>query len=144
MADIFSKRKRSEIMSKIGPKNSSFEFHIARTLRSLKLSFVRHGKLLPGKPDFVFPKKKKVIFVHGCFWHGHRNCRRSSLPKTNGNFWKKKISSNVKRDMSGCRKLNQRGWSYLVLWQCKIGKLTPVQLSSRINKFLKSGINRNC
>lgn len=141
MADIFSKRKRSEIMSKIGPNNSSFELRIARVLRSLKHSFKRHDKSLPGKPDFVFPTRKKVIFVNGCFWHGHYNCQRSSLPKTNGNFWKKKIYSNVRRDRSAYRKLNSGGWSYLVLWQCRLAKMSPIQVSTRITEFLKREIN---
>ncbi|MFI5251707.1 MAG: very short patch repair endonuclease [Bacteroidota bacterium] len=137
MVDIFSRRKRSEIMRKIGPENSSIELNINNILKSLYFSFHSHDKSLPGKPDFVFLLKKKIIFVNGCFWHGHQNCRRSVLPTTNKKFWKDKISSNILRDKSNYRKLNRMGWSYKVLWQCRLVKKSNNEIAHILTKFLR-------
>lgn len=136
MADIFGKRKRSEIMSKIGPKNSTQEIYVAKLLRSMGYRIALRKEDLPGKPDIVLRDRKKVVFVNGCFWHGHKLCSRSSLPQTNRKFWSEKIRKNVKRDKANHRALNRIGWRYLVIWQCKIKKTNESKLKEKLRKFL--------
>ena len=98
--------------------------------------FRLHRKDLPGKPDIVFPKYRKVIFVHGCFWHGHKNCKRATLPVTNRTFWKKKISKNIVRDKQNYVQLKKVGWKYLIIWQCEIKKEKELSLTKKIDIFL--------
>ncbi len=96
-----------------------------------------HRKDLPGTPDLAFPKYKKVIFINGCFWHGHEGCKRAALPATNTEFWEKKISGNVERDKLNYKKLKELGWGYLTIWQCEIKKSTLEKLREKISTFLK-------
>lgn len=124
-------------MKKIGPRNSKQEIFIRNTLFSLGYKFKLHDKDLPGKPDIAFPKYKKVIFINGCFWHGHNRCRRAGLPKTNYKFWQKKINSNKRNDKKIHHKLKKEGWDYLVIWQCQIKLENVVRLKNIINEFLK-------
>ena len=123
-------------MKKIGPKDSVQELFIRKLIHSLGYRFRLHRKDLPGKPDLVFPKYKKVIFVNGCFWHGHKNCKRSKLPETNKKFWKEKISGNIKRDIKNYKELNNLGWDYLVIWQCEIKKSNNKYITKKIQNFL--------
>ncbi len=123
-------------MKKIGPKGSVQELFVQDILTSLGFRFRLHSEKLPGKPDITLPKYKKVIFVNGCFWHGHKNCKRSKLPTTNVTFWKKKIAGNVRRDKEVERQLKKLGWSYLKVWQCQIGKSKENRLKARIDRFL--------
>lgn len=136
MTDIYSHPKRSEIMSHISGKNTKPEIIIRKIAHSLGFRFRLHRKDLPGKPDLVFPKHHKVIFVHGCFWHGHSTCVRSKLPQSNSNFWKDKINANKKRDRSNLIKLKKLGWDYLIIWQCQINKLNTPALNQKIFDFL--------
>ena len=138
MTDIFSSHKRSQIMSRIGPKDSSPERYIRSLVHSMGYRFRLHRKDLPGSPDLVFPKYRKVIFVNGCFWHGHKNCKRAQLPQTNPVFWRRKIEGNIKRDKANCRKLKIAGWPYLVIWQCEIKQANKAKLHARIESFLHS------
>jgi DNA mismatch endonuclease (patch repair protein) len=96
--------------------------------------FRLHRKDLPGKPDIVFPGRKKVIFVHGCFWHGHR-CRKGRLPKSNERFWQDKIDTNRARDKRHIRALAEAGWKSLVIWQCELKE--PLEARKRIVDFLE-------
>jgi len=137
LADIFSPGKRSEIMRKIKPRGSKQEIFIRKLVHSMGYRYRLHKKNLPGTPDLVFPKYKKVIFVHGCFWHGHEGCKRSALPTTNFEFWKKKISGNVKRDKSNYQRLEQLGWKYMTVWQCEIKESQKEKLKRTISNFLK-------
>lgn len=123
-------------MSHISGKNTKPEIAIRKIAHSLGYRFRLHKKELPGKPDIVFPKYKKVIFVNGCFWHGHKNCKRSKLPLTNKIFWQKKIEGNIKRDKTNYLALKKLGWSYLVVWQCSITKSNAAKLEAKISKFL--------
>jgi len=141
MVDVFSQKKRSEIMKKIGPKNSAPERYIRSLVHRMGYRFRLHRKDLPGKPDMVFPKYRKVIFVHGCFWHGHKGCKKSKLPETNTTFWKEKISKNIKRDYSNYNDLKSLGWDYLVLWQCQIKKKKIEYLEKKIVSFLTESVN---
>jgi len=136
LSDIYSKQKRSQIMSKISGKNTKPEIIIRKIAHNLGYRFRLHKKDLPGKPDLVFPKYKKVIFVNGCFWHGHSKCSRSNLPTTRKMFWKEKIENNKKRDKTNKTKLKKLGWDYLVIWQCEIKKSNYGKLMERIQLFL--------
>lgn len=134
--DFFSPKKRSQIMSNISGKNTKPEISIRKIAHSLGYRFRLHKKELPGNPDIVFPKYKKVIFVNGCFWHGHKNCKRSKLPSTNRIFWQKKIEGNIKRDNANYSALKKLGWSYLIIWQCTISKNNFPKLEKKISNFL--------
>lgn len=119
MTDIFSKQKRSQIMSKISGKDTKPEIKVRKYLFSKGFRYRKNVKDLPGKPDIVLPKYKAVIFVHGCFWHGH-DCPAGKLPKTNYEFWSKKIGENKNRDQRNYEKLKEDGWDVIVIWQCEI------------------------
>jgi DNA mismatch endonuclease, patch repair protein len=95
-----------------------------------------HVKNLPGSPDLVFPTRKKVIFVHGCFWHSHQNCRLGKLPKSNLGFWKPKLEGNRERDLRNIRKLRRMGWQVLVVWQCNLRVMNGCL--QRVISFLES------
>jgi len=123
-------------MSKIGPKDSKPEIFVRKLLSSLGYKFTTYGKNLPGKPDIVFSKRKKVIFINGCFWHGHKGCKRANLPQTNKTFWKKKIAGNIKKDKRDYRQLQKIGWKYLVVWQCKINTARLNLLKNKIEKLI--------
>lgn len=97
--------------------------------------FRLHRKDLPGKPDLVFPKYKKALFVNGCFWHGH-SCPRGKLPETNAEFWQKKITGNMERDKRNVEELKVLGWEVITIWQCEIKKKNIEHLKKKINNFL--------
>jgi DNA mismatch endonuclease, patch repair protein len=120
MVDIFTTSVRSRIMGRIKGKNTKPELLVRRVLHSLGFRFRLHGCNLPGKPDIVLPRYRKIIFVHGCFWHCHAGCPRATLPKTNANFWRNKINGNLVRDKRIRRELKKLGWDVLVLWQCQL------------------------
>jgi DNA mismatch endonuclease (patch repair protein) len=125
-------------MKKIRPKNSTQELLVRKIIDSLGLKYTIHDSTLPGCPDIVFRMQKKVIFVNGCFWHGHNNCRKARLPQTNSSFWKKKIQANVKRDARIARRLNRLGWHYKVIWQCRIRGSKTVGFSKDLLRFVQS------
>lgn len=119
--DHLSKEERSALMSKIRGKHTKPEMAIRRMVWAAGFRYRLHGKSLPGCPDLVFTGRKKVIFVHGCFWHGHK-CRKDKLPKSRTEFWKEKIERNKKRDVVNVRKLRSLGWTALTIWECDIKK----------------------
>ncbi|WP_082122781.1 very short patch repair endonuclease [Methanoculleus sediminis] len=122
MPDIFPKEKRSQIMSKIKAKNTSPELVVRRFLYSHGFRYRVHQKDLPGKPDIVLPKYRTVIFVHGCFWHGH-SCKIGSglrKPKSNTDYWIPKIEKNIARDKENQRMLESDGWKVIVIWECDV------------------------
>jgi len=122
MTDIFSSQKRSEIMSKISGKETKPEILVRKLLFAEGFRFRKNDKRLPGKPDIVLPKYKTVIFVHGCFWHGHLDCKKSKLPKTRKEFWEMKINGNIQRDIIVQDELKALGWRIIIIWQCQLGK----------------------
>lgn len=122
MSDIFSFQKRSDIMSKIGGKNTKPEILVRKFLFSKGLRYRINVKTLPGKPDIVLPKYKTVIFINGCFWHGH-NCKKGKLPSSNIDFWRKKISNNKSRDDKNSDLLIKLGWKVIIIWQCEISNV---------------------
>lgn len=132
MADVFSKKKRSNIMSRIRGRNTSPEKALHLVLKGFGYRPQRHRKNLPGSPDFVLKHEKLVIFTNGCFWHGHRNCPRASLPTSNRKFWLKKIANNRRRDERQRRQLRQKGWKVLTFWTC--GQISEGKVLSRFRR----------
>lgn len=119
MADIVSKEVRSRMMSGIRSKNTRPELVIRRGLHALGFRFRLHDRTLPGNPDIVLPKFKAVIFVHGCFWHGH-TCHLFKQPKSRREFWTPKIESNRRRDAQAFEKLANEGWRIAEIWECAL------------------------
>jgi DNA mismatch endonuclease (patch repair protein) len=136
VADVYDKAKRSRIMASIKGKNTSPERILAFILKRLGFKPKYHYRSLPGSPDIVLPKKKVVIFVNGCFWHGHKNCQRAMLPITNRRFWREKISGNKRRDERQKKMLRRRGWKVLTFWTCK--RITEQIVRSKLKLMLKS------
>lgn len=134
MTDRISRANRSRIMSRIRGKDTKPEMRIRRLVHSLGYRFRLHRRDLPGTPDLVFPGRRKVIFVHGCFWHQH-DCPRGSCPSSNRRFWKAKLRKNVERDNENISSLTAAGWSVLVIWECETKSLTA--LTARITSFLE-------
>jgi DNA mismatch endonuclease (patch repair protein) len=123
MADIYSKSKRSEIMAKISGKETKSEILVRKYLFAQGFRFRKNVKALPGTPDIVLPKFKTIIFIHGCFWHGH-SCKSSKLPETRKEFWDKKICHNKARDEKNENELKTLGWNIIVIWQCDLTNVT--------------------
>lgn len=122
-------------MAAVHSKNTKPEMFVRRLTHEMGYRFRLHRAELPGTPDLVFPGKRKVIFVHGCFWHQH-GCKRSSqIPKSNQSFWGPKLERNRARDAEYLKALRADGWDCLVLWQCELNK--PTRIRSRISKFLE-------
>ena len=135
--DVFTKEKRSQIMSKIKGKDTKPEKVVRSLLHQMGYRFRLHRRDLPGNPDIVLPKHKKVIFVHGCFWHRHKDCPRAKRPSTNKKFWNEKLSKNIDRDKRNQASLGKSGWTSLVIWQCQIKNLEKLEksLSSFLEKY---------
>ena len=119
MSDILSAEERSERMSRVGDKNSKPELRVRSLIHRMGFRFRLHPRELPGKPDIVLPRHKKAVFVHGCFWHRHRGCPRSTTPQNNWAFWQKKFKENIARDRRKARALRVLGWDILVIWECQ-------------------------
>ncbi len=134
MSDVFSTKKRSWIMSQIRGRDTTPERKVRSIAHRLGYRFRLHRKDLPGKPDLVFPSKKKTIFVHGCFWHGHDCSRGRRIPKTNTKYWQDKIAYNVKRDKEIQAALKDLGWEVLIIWECELKDPCKVMLD--IDKYL--------
>jgi len=122
MADVHSKEVRSFNMSKIKGKNTKPEILVRKYLFSKGLRYRLYSKTLPGKPDIVLPKYKTVIFVNGCFWHGHEGCRYFVIPKTRTDFWINKININVQNDRVVSQLLEGMGWRVITVWECELKK----------------------
>jgi DNA mismatch endonuclease (patch repair protein) len=133
--DRVSRTVRSKIMASVGTKDTCAEIGVRRMVHRMGYRYALHRPDLPGKPDLVFPFRHKVIFVHGCFWHGHR-CRYGRLPKSRQEYWQPKIETNKRRDQMQMRELVRQGWGVLVVWQCQIKK--PDWLCQRIDGFLRT------
>jgi DNA mismatch endonuclease (patch repair protein) len=125
---------RSKIMRSVKTKNTGAELIVRRTLHTMGYRYRIHVTGLPGTPDIVFQKRKKVIFVNGCFWHGH-SCAKGRMPKTNAEFWKDKIGRNMKRDRKKEVDLESNEWAVLVIWQCELDDIE--WLRARLEQFLR-------
>lgn len=123
-------------MRAVRSKDTAPELIVRRIAHRLGYRYRLHPSELPGKPDLVFRSRRKVIFVHGCFWHRHRGCARATLPQSNKEFWQQKLESNAKRDSKQVRALQQLGWEALIIWQCET-KNTE-ELACRLKTFLST------
>ena len=132
--DKISPEQRSRNMAQIKGKNTKPEILVRSLLHRMGYRFRLHDKKLPGKPDIILPKYKAVIFVHGCFWHGHEGCKRATIPATRTEFWKSKISENKVRDNNNIAALKNFGYRCLVVWQCELKD--EVLLKQRLSDFL--------
>lgn len=117
--DRVSREVRSRNMSRVRGKDTSPELKVRRLAHRLGYRFRLHRSDLPGSPDLVFPRLRKAVFVHGCFWHRHHCCRRASRPKTRVEFWAKKFEANIQRDEMALKKLRELGWDVLIVWECE-------------------------
>ena len=139
MADCHSKEMRSYNMSRIRSKNTKPEEIVRKHLFSQGFRYRKNDSKLPGKPDIVLPKYKTVIFVNGCFWHGHTGCRYFVWPKSNPDFWKAKITGNVERDKTNCELLADMGWRVLVIWECELKKACIAETLQNAISFIRAG-----
>lgn len=122
MADVHTKAQRSFNMSQVRSTNTKPELKLRKSLFAKGFRYSLHNKKLPGKPDIVLRKYKTVIFVNGCFWHGHDECKYSMLPKTRTDFWTNKISSTKERDLIKNQELKELGWKVITVWECALKK----------------------
>lgn len=113
-------QERSRIMRRVKGRDTGPEMKVRRLVHGLGYRYRLHRKDLPGKPDLVFAGRHKVIFVHGCFWHGHSCKRGARVPKTNAGYWKRKIERNKERDIEHMKLLKDKGWGVLLLWECQL------------------------
>src|SRR6478672_10099960 len=120
MADVHDKATRSFNMSRIKSKNTKPEILVRKFLHVQGFRFKLHDKKLPGKPDIILPKYKTVIFVHGCFWHGHKGCKYFVVPKTRTEWWLDKINANIANDKKKQTKLESEGWKVINIWECQL------------------------
>jgi DNA mismatch endonuclease (patch repair protein) len=134
--DPLSPEQRSERMSRIRSKDSKPELLIRRLVWSLGYRYRLHSKKLPGRPDMVFPGRKKIIFIHGCFWHQHENCRQYRMPRSKLDFWLPKLESNRLRDARVREELISAGWKVLIVWECQLKEIG--ELTSNIRSFMES------
>ena len=126
--------QRSRNMSAIKSKNTKPEIAVRKLLHSMGYRFRLHRKDLPGSPDIVLPKYKTVIFVHGCFWHRHENCKYTYTPKTRQEFWENKFNSNKKRDQKIQKEIIDLGWKFIIIWECETHNIQP--LEEKIKRLL--------
>ncbi len=140
MADVHSKEIRSYNMSQIKGKNTKPEILVRKFLFANGFRYKLHDKGLPGKPDIVLPKYRTVIFVHGCFWHGHKNCKHYVVPKTRTEWWLNKINGNIANDAKAIKGLKKDGWKIINIWSCK---LKSHNLSVTLEKLIASIIFDN-
>src|SRR5277367_4307296 len=120
-------------MAAVHSENTGPEIAVRKMVHRLGYRYRLHVRSLPGRPDLVFPSRRKVVFVHGCFWHRHPKCRYATVPNTHKKFWLAKFASNVARDRRARRELKRMAWAVLTVWQCELKK--PDKLTSRLNDF---------
>ena len=132
MADTLTPYQRHINMSRIRSSDTRPEVILRTILWHRGYRYRVNDKQLPGKPDVVFPKYRSVVFVHGCFWHGHKGCPTSHIPETNTDFWKAKIARNQERDQEVWRKLEAKGWSVVIVWECQLKKANLDETIDRV------------
>ena len=137
MADIKTKESRSYNMSKITGKDTKPEEIVRKYLFSRGFRYRKNDRKLPGTPDLVLQKYRTVIFVNGCFWHGHKGCKYFVWPKSNAEFWRKKIESNIARDRRNEIQLKNMGWNVLVVWECELRSAKKQATLERLENKLK-------
>lgn len=135
--DTISTSRRSENMRRIRSKGTKAEMVVRRLVRARGYRFRLHSPKLPGKPDLVLPRLKRIIEVRGCFWHQHKGCIDAHIPKSRVGYWRPKLRNNVRRDEENLKKLRHLGWRILVVWECEVETSNIRRLSGRLKRFLK-------
>lgn len=135
MTDFVSPEKRRAIMRKVRQKDTAPEIRVRGSLHSIGYRYRLHCADLPGKPDIVFPGRRKAIFVNGCFWHQHPGCSKATTPKTRTDWWQNKLDRNVERDNANLLTLQSLGWEVTVVWECETKKMSEVE--PRLIEFLE-------
>ena len=148
--DNLSRRRRSELMARIKGKDTQPEMIVRKIVFAMGRRYRLHVRELPGAPDLVFPRDRKVIFVHGCFWHPHGHCHRGHTPTSRLEYWKPKLDGNRRRDLRNRQRLRRAGWTLLTIRECQLDDLPLVEqqlaafLSSRWTCRVSKGIKRKC
>jgi DNA mismatch endonuclease, patch repair protein len=135
MVDHVTPSKRSEIMRAVRSRDTGPELSLRTMLHRAGYRYRLHVKELPGTPDIVLPRLRAVIFVHGCYWHGHAGCSKAALPKSRVEFWRAKVMANRSRDRARISELKQAGWAPIVVWQCELRD--PARVLRRVTDFLQ-------
>jgi DNA mismatch endonuclease (patch repair protein) len=135
MTDKVSREQRSANMRAVRSRNTQPEVRVRQIAHALGYRFRLHFRKLPGNPDIAFPGRRKAVFVHGCFWHRHKGCRRASIPKSNRAFWRAKLARNASRDAEELAAIRKQGWRALVVWECEIKN--ERRLAARLRRFLR-------
>ncbi len=133
MVDNCTPAVRSKIMSSVAQKNTGPEMYVRRLIHRMGYRYALHRRDLPGRPDLVFAPRRKIVFVHGCFWHGH-TCRKGRLPTSRADYWAERIGKNQARDASNISDLEADGWDVCIVWECEISD--PDSLRRRLVHFL--------
>lgn len=136
-SDKLTPEARSALMAKVRSKNTAPEIRVRRAAHAIGLRFRLSRRDLPGSPDLVLPRYRLAVFVHGCFWHRHPDCRRASVPATRPEFWEMKFAKNVARDLAATAALHDRGWKTLVIWECE------TKCDAHIQQALRDAIAQN-
>ncbi len=134
MSDVLTPEQRSRCMAAIRSKDTKPELAVRSIAHRLGYRFRLHRRDLPGNPDLVFPSRRKVVFVHGCFWHQHPRCRYATRPATRADFWAEKLDGNRERDRNVRRDLSRCGWKTLVVWECQL--VRPERVAMALIQFL--------
>ena len=141
MPDSLSPDQRHRNMAAIRSASTKPELKLRRALWHHGFRYRVNDKNLPGKPDIVMPKYRTVIFVHGCFWHGHKDCKYYTIPKTNTEFWMAKVARNQERDQEVWRKLEAKGWSVIIVWECQLKKANLEETIDRVTaEIIRNGV----
>ena len=134
MADVHTTAQRRFNMQQIKGKHTKPEMVVRKFLHAHGYRYRLHDKKLPGKPDIVFRKYNTLIFIHGCFWHGHSNCKYYKVPKTNTEWWLNKINGNIANDKKAMNALKKEGWKIITIWECQV---KPAKVENTLNALLK-------
>lgn len=138
MADVHTEEQRSRNMQAIKSTNTSIELLVRKTLHQCGFRFRLYCKDLPGRPDLVLKKYNSVVFINGCYWHQHDNCRFAAKPKTNSSFWINKLEKNKKRDLKNNAELETLGWNVIVIWECELKKDSYETINRLKNELVRS------
>lgn len=140
MADTMTKYQRHYVMSHVHSASTKPELMLRHALWEQGFRYKVNDRSLPGSPDIVLPKYRSVIFVHGCFWHGHKGCKDYTVPKTNTDFWVAKIARNQERDEEVWRKLEAKDWSVIIVWECQLKKANLEKTVARVvSEIVRNG-----
>ena len=141
MSDSLTPEKRSWNMARIKGKDTSIEVKVRKFLFSQGFRYRKNAAMLPGKPDIVLPRYHVVVFIHGCFWHRHPNCKRASTPKSRLEYWLPKFEKNVENDKKHCEELHKLGWRTIIIWECEVNKDFENTMERLVKEIKQASIN---